>query len=266
LPNELEGGKVFTHEESETQQGHLSAGTVKYDLLGDVAKAAHITRHSAARILSQIQPGIFAQFRDNPEGFIAGAAKLILDAKIKLVVERLKKNENSLAYQPLEEQYEANIFASELKFYDRRFVADTPRKNIYDKAPLDSQTEMDFAKALEGAEEVAVYTKLPRGFTISTPIGGYNPDWAIAFNKDKVRHIYFIAETKGTDNAEDLDLRAREQSKIECARRYFSTLCPEIEGQKVEYGVVQTYGDLLRDVMGHNPAATEQGENMGKGA
>jgi len=237
--DELEGGSVFAAEKSRTQQGHLSAGTVKYDLLGEVAKAAHITRHSAARILSKIQPGVFAQFKGNPESFIAGAAKLILNAKIKLVVERLKKHENSLAYQPLEEQYEANIFASELKFYERRFVADTPRKNIYDKALLDSQTEMDFAKALEGAEEVAVYTKLPRGFTIPTPIGGYNPDWAIAFNKNKVRHIYFIAETKSTDNAEDPDLRAREQSKIECAKRYFENLYPEDCAQKVHYGVVQ---------------------------
>ena len=93
--------------------------------------------------------------------------------------------------------------------------------------------------------EVAVYAKLPRGFFIPTPLGEYNPDWAIAFREGKAKHIYFVAETKGSLSS--LQLRGAEKAKIECARRFFALLNAK-EHADVTYDVVESYGRLLEIV------------------
>lgn len=95
---------------------------------------------------------------------------------------------------------------------------------------------------MDAADEVCVYAKLPKGFKIPTPVGNYSPDWAIAFNKDAVKHIFFVAETKGT--MESLELRPIEQAKIRCARKLFN----EMSTSKVKYHDVDTYQHLL-DIM-----------------
>ena len=102
--------------------------------------------------------------------------------------------------------------------------------------------EKEFARGLEGATEVCVYAKLPRGFSIPTPVGNYSPDWAIAFNQGSVKHIFFIAETKGT--MESLELRPIELAKIECAKKLFN----EISTEDVVYHDVDSYQSLL-DIM-----------------
>lgn len=245
-------GLSFSNEQSKAEKISFRAGSgVKYDLLDKIGRQARLTRRTAAKILAGIDGNIFAQFADNPEAFIAQAARLILAAKIKLVVERLRINQKAgLAYYPLQTRYEASIFAASVPFYERRFVAPTPRKHIYDKALLDSAVEMDFAGELEGAAEVVVYAKLPHGFFIPTPVGNYNPDWAIAFDKGKVRHIYFIAETKGSGNK--MDLRPLEAEKIQCAERYFSSLGDEEKA--VRYKVIRDYAEL-RSALGLTNAA-----------
>ena len=112
-------------------------------------------------------------------------------------------------------------------------------RHIFNYIVVDSQTEREFAKALEASDKVAVYAKLPSGFSIPTPVGQYNPDWAIAFESGSVKHVYFIAETKGSDS--ENTLREIEQQKINCAQVFFSKLADE----NVKYGVLQTYEDLL---------------------
>ena len=107
----------------------------------------------------------------------------------------------------------------------------------------DSEGERRFAEDLDLHDEVAVYAKLPRAFQIPTPVGNYAPDWAIAFREGSVRHVFFIAETKGT--MDTMELSGIEQSKIACAKKLFN----EISTSEVRYHNVATYDDLL-EVMG----------------
>ena len=112
-------------------------------------------------------------------------------------------------------------------------------KSLYDLVVVDSLgTEMEFAKELENHEEVEVYTKLPRSFYINTPAGRYNPDWAIVFRKGTVKHVYFVAETKGSESM--LQLREIERIKIECARKHFDA----ISGGKLKFDIVTSYTSL----------------------
>lgn len=116
-------------------------------------------------------------------------------------------------------------------------------KHLYDHIVYDSTNERDFAAELDTNSDVAVYVKLPNGFYISTPVGKYNPDWAIAFYEGTVKHIYFVAETKGSMSS--MQLRLIEQSKIHCAREHFKA----ISGDNVVYEVVDSYQKLLDIVM-----------------
>ena len=96
---------------------------------------------------------------------------------------------------------------------------------------------------LDTSAEVVVYAKLPKGFLIPTPVGDYNPDWAISFKAGAVRHIYFVAETKGTLGT--LALRGAETTKIDCARKYFDELNKTLAAENVKYDVVTDYSKLL---------------------
>ena len=116
-------------------------------------------------------------------------------------------------------------------------------KHLFDHIIYDSTNERKFAQELDVASDVAVYVKLPDGFYISTPVGHYNPDWAIAFKEGTVKHIYFVAETKGS--MDTLELRGIEDAKIHCAREHFKA----ISGDNVVYDVVDSYQALLDKVM-----------------
>ena len=107
----------------------------------------------------------------------------------------------------------------------------------------DSTNEQKFAEQLDTNADVAVYVKLPDGFYISTPVGRYNPDWAIAFYEAKVKHIYFVAETKGSMSS--MQLRSIEESKIHCAREDFKA----ISSDSVVFDVVDSYQSLFDMVM-----------------
>ena len=116
-------------------------------------------------------------------------------------------------------------------------------KHLYDHLIYDSFNEKSFAEKIDVASEVAVYVKLPSGFYISTPVGKYNPDWAIAFHEDKVKHIYFVAETKGSMSS--MQLRKIEEAKIHCAREHFKAISTD----SVVYDVVDSYQSLMDKVM-----------------
>lgn len=230
----------FIAEKSHTFTLERSEGShVKYDLVGNVAEGAKLTRRSAARILSGIQPSTFAMFKNNPEEFITKAIRLINEQKATMLVEQI-------TYDKVDGSYDANIFTAEkntdfLKAY-------RAKKNVQDYVFTDGyakdgqSVERRFAEDMDLADEVCVYAKLPKGFYIPTPVGNYSPDWAIAFHKGTVKHIFFIAETKGT--METMNLKPIEKAKIDCARKLFKKL----SGEDVVYDSVDSYQRLL-DIM-----------------
>ena len=207
--------------------------SVRYDLVGKLTTDTGLTRHAIAAILTGINPATFDLFRVNPEEFILRAARLINEQKATAIIEHI-------SYNKLEERYTTDIFtAPELRRGVRGVNAMPTERHLYDHVIYDSTTEKEFAEKLEAHRgEVEVYVKLPRGFYISTPVGKYNPDWAIAFRKGKVKHVYFVAETKGSMST--LALRKIEQAKKECAAKHFHA----ISGEDVTYHVVSDYNAL----------------------
>ena len=210
---------------------------IRYDLLGELVQSTGLKRSTIATILQRIKPEKFGMYRTNPEEFIIRAGKIINERKASAVIEHI-------AYHKMDQQYEADIFSEqELR---GRIGIDAIRsdKSLYDLVVVDSQgVEKHFAEELEQQEMVEVYTKLPRGFYISTPMGKYNPDWAIAFREGSVKHIYFVVETKGSEDV--TQLREVEQNKIECARRHFAS----ISDSTVKFDVVSSYSTLYNKVM-----------------
>jgi len=213
---------------------------VKYDLVGKVSENAQLTRDTAAAILCRISPRAFEQFKRNPENFISEASRIIAEQKAAMVIERL-------AYDEVNECYDVDIFTANQAGQDFYRATDKLRKHIYDYAITDSDIERDFVKALDTSNEVVVYAKLPCGFLIPTPVGDYNPDWAISFNAGSVRHIYFVAETKGTMSS--MKLRGIEEAKIKCARKFFDEISKRVTKDRIRYDVVIDY-DKLMDLVG----------------
>lgn len=213
------------------------ASGVRYDLLGELVQHTGLKRSTIATILQRIKPETFGMYRTNPEEFIICTGKIINERKSRAVIEHI-------AYHKMDQQYEADIF-SEQELRGRIGIDALPStKSLYDLVVVDSQgVEKRFAEELEQQEIVEVYTKLPRGFYISTPMGKYNPDWAIAFREGSVKHIYFVAETKGSEDV--TQLREVEQNKIECARRHFAS----ISDSTVKFDVVSSYSSLYNKVM-----------------
>src|SRR5262249_36422803 len=224
-------GDSFVVKENVTD--HLTtsvSSAVKYDLIGKLAETTQLTRLTIATILRGINVAVFGQFKTNPEDFILKAGTLINEQKATVIVEHL-------AYNSLEDAHSIDIFTQQKKEdLTKGFKAN---RHIYDYVFTDSTTERTFVGELDASNEVVVYAKMPKTFYISTPVGNYNPDWAIAFQAGKVKHIYFIAETKGSLSS--MDLRKIEESKIECARKFFA----KITSDQVKYDVVNNYGKLM---------------------
>lgn len=193
----------------------------------------------SAQTLQQIEKAIFAQFKENPEHFIAEASRIIREQKSTIIIEKLE-------YSALDERYDIDIFTANQSRQDFKNASEQLKKHVYDYVVTDSEIEKSFVQELDNSEEVVVYAKLPRGFLIPTPVGDYNPDWAISFKEGSVRHIYFVAETKG--NMSSMDLRQIEKSKIDCARKFFHELGRQINQDNVKYDVVTDYGKLMEIV------------------
>ena len=234
---ELLSGASFVKEESSSYRVRAEANVnVKYDLIGKLVDETGLTRKAIVAILQGIQPVVFHQFKDNPEEFIVKAAALINDEKATAVIEHI-------TYNLLDDCYGTDIFTDPTIKGRLGVNAMKANKHLYDHIVYDSTRERDFAADLDTNKDVAVYVKLPDGFYIATPVGHYNPDWAIAFYEGTVKHIYFVAETKGSMNS--MQLRLIEESKIHCAREHFKA----ISGEHVVYDVVDSYKSLLEKVM-----------------
>ena len=237
---QLQDGEGFEKTRTCTTQLRRARGSqVPYDLLGKIAEGTVLTRRTAAAILKGIRPDTFAMYRENPEEFITGVIRLIKEQKAAMVAEHI-------TYNRIEGSYDSNIFTIGKHSVPVEDVYPA-KKAIQDYVYTDGtagakSVERRFAEELDYADEVMIYAKLPRGFSIPTPVGNYSPDWAIVFNEGKVKHIYFVAETKGS--LESAQLRPIERAKINCAEKLFTTL----SNGRVNYHTVTNYQDLYNIV------------------
>lgn len=231
----LEAGSSFTKEKTVTRDAskeiHASAN-VKYDLIGKLVEETGLTRKAVVQILTGIQKVVFDQFKNNPEEFITKAAALINDEKAAVIVEHI-------TYDALNDKYSTDIFTEPTIKGKLGTNARKATRSLYDHVLYDSANECKFSAELDTDSHIAVYVKLPNSFYISTPLGHYNPDWAIAFYEGTVKHIYFVAETKGSMSS--TQLRKAETAKIDCAKKHFEA----ISSDNVVYDVVDSYNKLL---------------------
>ncbi|PXW33696.1 UNVERIFIED_CONTAM: type III restriction enzyme [Williamsia faeni] len=235
--DDLANAAGFNVSTTQTHTETTTAGSqVKYDLLGEITEKTQLTRRTAAAILGRVTPATFAKFRLNPEQFITEAARLINEQKATVIVEHL-------TYDALEDKFDSAIFTENQTKQDLTHAGGKLTKHIYDYVVTDSNVERDFVTELDTSKEVVVYAKLPRGFFIPTPVGNYNPDWAIAFTEGIVKHVYFVAETKGSLST--LQLKGVENAKIECARKFFTSINAK-NGEGVTYDVVTDYAELMQ--------------------
>ena len=237
--NEVDRGASFGGEKTRTQiLKHAQTSQIKYDLIGKVAEGTVLTRKTAAAILRGLRADKLAMFKNNPEEFISKVIRLIKEQKATMIVEHI-------SYNQIEGEYDSSIFTAEKssQSFDKAFRANKAIQDyVFTDGSADKSIERRFVEDLDAAQEVCVYAKLPKGFHIPTPVGNYSPDWAIAFYEGTVKHIFFVAETKGT--MESLNLRPIEQAKISCAKKLFN----EMSTSKVRYHDVDSYQSLL-DVM-----------------
>lgn len=228
-------GDSFKSAKSKTSNLEHSANSqIKYDLVGKIAETTILTRKTVVSILKGIREDKFLMYQNNPEEFISKVSRLIKEQKATMIVEYI-------SYDELDEKYDTSIFTAE-KYVslDKAFKAEKHiQPYVFTDGLAEKSIERKFAEDLDGADEVCVYAKLPRGFSIPTPVGNYSPDWAIAFKAGTVKHIFFIAETKGT--MESLQLRPIEKAKISCARKLFN----QISTKDVVYHDVDSYKSLL---------------------
>ena len=218
---------------------HAVHGQVPYDLLGKIAEGTVLTRRTVAAILKGIKPSTFAMYQSNPEEFITKVTRLIKEQKATMIVEHI-------TYDTIEGSYDSSIFTAEKHglTMDKAYPAKKAIQDyVFTDGSAEKSVERKFAESLDGADEVFIYAKLPRGFFIPTPVGHYSPDWAIVFHEGAVKHIYFVAETKGT--MESLNLRPIEKSKIDCAKKLFAKLSDGL----VTYDHVSNYQELLNKVL-----------------
>ena len=229
--DDMKHGDMMLQKESATEKLKTDiVSNVRYDLLGKISSATRLTRKTVATILSKIRPQKFGMYKANPEEFIRKVTRLILEQKATIIVEHI-------SYNRVEGKFDSDIFTQEKHgTIDRAFEG---KKSIVDYVFTDSEGERKFVGQIDTAKEVAIYAKLPKGFHIPTPVGNYSPDWAIAFQEGEVKHIYFVAETKGSMSS--MDLREIEKGKIACAEKLFT----QISTSNVKYGKVDSFETLM---------------------
>lgn len=239
---QLENGTAFVAERSRTVTlERAQSSSVRYDLIGKIAEGTKLTRRSVAKILAGIRPSKFALYQSNPEEFIAKVIRLINEQKATMIVDHI-------TYNQTDGTYDSKIFTAEKHTdYAKAYRA---RKNVQNYVFTDGyakngqSVEHRFAESMDLADEVCVYAKLPKGFAIPTPVGNYSPDWAIAFRKGTVKHIFFVAETKGSMSS--LDIRPIEAAKIKCAKQLFL----ELSTKDLIYHEVKDYQEMLNIIEG----------------
>ncbi|MBQ6481086.1 MAG: DEAD/DEAH box helicase family protein [Anaerolineaceae bacterium] len=236
----MRGGDSFEAVKTKTNTlRHTEVSQIKYDLVGKIADGTVLTRRTAAAILKGIKPNTFAKFQNNPEEFISKVIRLIREQKATIIVDHI-------TYDTIEGSYDSSIFTAEKhgKTFAQAFHATKAiQEYVFTDGTAEDSVERRFVKALDGSQDVNIYAKLPKGFAIPTPVGHYSPDWAIVFHEGHIKHIYFVAETKGS--MQTMDLRPIEKAKIDCAEKLFCKLSNGL----VKFSGVKNYQDLMDKVM-----------------
>ena len=232
---DLTSGEIIQKQASQTERLSTNiVSNVKYDLIGKIASGTTLTRRTVATILSKIRPAKFLMFKANPEEFISKVTRLILEQKATMIVDHI-------SYNLVDGEYDSSIFTQEKHTsMDKAFRANKSIQDyVFTDGTAEKSNERIFVENLDTANEVVVYAKLPKGFHIPTPVGNYTPDWAIAFEQGKVKHVYFVAETKGSMSS--MELREIEKNKIACAEKLFE----QLSTAKIKYGKVDSFDTLL---------------------
>ena len=197
------------------------------DFIRRLQDSTELLRKTIIEIISK--SGRLKEFYINPEEWIKQVSKILLEVKKENLTDGIK-------YEKIDEYYEQDFIFNDEELYgykDRNILDVSSDKNIYDHVIYDSDIEKQFAQDAENDEDVLVYAKLPDRFKVDTPIGSYNPDWAIVLNTNEGEKLYFVAETKGTDNINDL--KGSEKKKILCGRKHF-----EVIDSGIKYETVKT--------------------------
>ncbi|MCT3115770.1 type III restriction-modification system endonuclease [Leuconostoc lactis] len=233
--NADDSGTVFTMNEQHTEYIDTPSNHVKYDLIGEISQNVGLLRKTVGKILSGIDESQFSKYKSNPESFIAQVSNIINGVKAQNIV-------SHIIYNKLDEVWDEDaIFADgDIQGIMGENVFDA-KKHLYDRLRVDSKTEKRFASELDIQNDVEMYVKLPGGFYINTPVGKYNPDWAVVLNEPDQKHVYFIAETKGVSDSIQLTLKGVENAKIESARQHFKV----ISNNEIKYDVVDSYEKMM---------------------
>lgn len=191
------------------------------NLLADIQRQTQMTRRVIFEVLDQAR--MFEQVAINPQQVIDETAQAINRVKQRLAVDGVKYHRTGEYYDmTLFENGELQTYLYDAAMKSGAVAVGDQAKTIYDYVAVDSEVEREFMQSLEDNADVKFYVKLPSWFKIDTPVGKYNPDWAVAFDGDE--RIYFVAETKGSDDINDNHLSANERGKITAAQAHFATL------------------------------------------
>ncbi|PKM87516.1 MAG: restriction endonuclease subunit R [Firmicutes bacterium HGW-Firmicutes-10] len=208
---------------------------IEYDLIGKISSLTTLRRKTIGEILKGIDDVKIQLYKSNPEEFISKISKLINDQKASVIV-------NRITYNCIDGKYDSDIFLekkSSVEFKNAFRAKKHIKDYVFTDGIVEKSIERVFAEELDRAQEVCVFAKLPRSFSIPTPVGNYSPDWAISFNEGDIKHIYFIAETKGS--MDSMQLRKIEDVKIECAKVLFNKL----SNSNLKYDKVDSYSQLM---------------------
>jgi len=236
VENLEKNSNMMTNEKKQYALLNHELGSTKYDLVAEIEKNTLLTRKTIVKILAEISEKKFNQFKVNPEEFIIKVTNIINTQKAKLLV-------SGIQYFKTDEVYETDIFTIPNFKYNLSKDTMEVKKHIYDYLKYDSQVERVLAQEMDD-NEIVVYAKLPNNFKIPTPMGNYNPDWAIVFNGKDKKDIYFIAETKG-NCVDELQLKGSEELKIKYAKKYFECL----KDDNISYDCIEDYGELIEKVL-----------------
>ena len=238
---DLRDNTAFSQSKIRSEKSHYVPSSVKYDMIGKIVEKTELTRDTIGKILTGMSPAKFSDFQVNPEQFISEVSHIIIEQKDTIIIKHLAYHATAGEFWKADD-----IFPAIQKNIDFTRTINDLKNHIYDHAEVDSRTEHKFIENLDTSNDIIVYSKLPRKFLIPTPVGSYNPDWAIAFRKQSVQHVYFVAETKGSKSSKKL--RQIENEKIKCARKFFKEISGRNSNDPVKYGVVSNFSELMAAV------------------
>lgn len=201
------------------------------DFIRRLQDSTQLLRKTIIEVIAK--SGRLKDFYKNPEEFIKQVSKILLTVKKENLTEGIK-------YQKIDEYYQQDFIFNDEELYgyrNKNLLELTAKKNVFDHVIYDSEIEKTFAIDAENDDDVILYAKLPSTFKIDTPIGEYNPDWVVVLNTDDGEKLYFVAETKGTENINDL--KGSEKKKIFCGRKPF-----EVIDSGIKYEVVKELNSL----------------------